>query len=302
MPPSHTFGQSGIRFSADESPPHLLAAGMGLQNVVLIITGIVLTPIVVLRAAGLEKDSAHWPIFAALLISGLNTMLQARPVGRFGAGYVLFMGTSGAFIAAAITAVVNGGLPLLMTLIVASSLVQFYFAGRLLALRRVVTPAVGGTVIMLIAVSVFSIAFDLLNKVPPTAHLHPLAAPITAGSTFALIIGIELFGGRTLRLWAPIIGVVVGCFVASIFGMLDLSHLAAQPWIGLPDTSWPGLDLSFDRRFWGLLPAFILVTIVGAIETYGDGMRMDQAKPLKGLEQEHARLTRWRISPSTRAS
>src|SRR5215207_6523594 len=152
MKASHPAGSSNLRFAVDEPPPHLLAAGLGVQVVVLIIAGIVLTPIVVLRAAGADTLSTSWAIFAALLVSGLNTMLQAHPLGRFGAGYVLFMGTSGAFIAVGITAVSDGGLPLLMILVVVSSLFQFYFAGRLSTLRRIVTPTVGGTVIMLIAV------------------------------------------------------------------------------------------------------------------------------------------------------
>ena len=37
-------------------------------------------------------------------------MLQARPIGPIGAGYVLFMGISGAFIAVSTTAVASGGL------------------------------------------------------------------------------------------------------------------------------------------------------------------------------------------------
>jgi NCS2 family nucleobase:cation symporter-2/xanthine permease XanP len=164
----------------------------------------------------------------------------------------------------------DGGLPLLMSLVVVSSLFQLYFANRLSTLRRIVTPTVGGTVIMLIAVSVFPIAFDLLNKVPESLHAGPLAAPITATTTFAVIIGIALFGTRTLRLWAPLIGILVGCAVAGWFGMIDLSHVRAQPWIGLPDSSWPGLELSFDSRFWALLPAFIIVTLIDLIETYGD--------------------------------
>ena len=276
MKASRPAGSSTIRFAVDELPPHLLAAGLGLQVVVLIIAGIVLTPIVVLRAAGVEAQSASWTIFAALLVSGLTTVLQARPLGRFGAGYVLFMGTSGAFIAVGITALRDGGLPLLMTLVVVSSLFQFYFAGRLSTLRRIVTPTVGGTVIMLIAVSVFPIAFGLLTKVPETLRPAPSAAPITAATTFIVIIGIALFGTRALRLWAPLIGVLVGCAVAGLFGMIDGSPVRAQPWIGLPDASWPGLDLSFDSRFWALLPAFVIVTIVGAIETYGDGIAIQR--------------------------
>ena len=38
----------------------------------------------------------------------------------------------------------------------------------------------------------------------------------------------------------------------------------------------PGLDLSFDRGFWVLLPAFAFVTLVGAIETIGDSVAIQR--------------------------
>ena len=120
-----------LRYAVDESPPHLLAAGLGLQVVVLIVAGIVITPTVVLRAAGNPGGFLPWAVFAGLLVSGITTMIQARPIGSFGAGYVLFMGTSGAFIAISIDAVKTGGMPLLATLVVASSLIQFLFSYRL---------------------------------------------------------------------------------------------------------------------------------------------------------------------------
>ena len=134
-----------LRYAVDESPPHLLAAGLGLQVVVLVIAGIVITPTVVLRAAGDPGGFLPWAVFAGLLVSGITTMIQARPLGNFGAGYVLFMGTSGAFIAISIDAVKTGGMALLATVVVASSLIQFLFSYRLSTLRKVVTPTVGGT-------------------------------------------------------------------------------------------------------------------------------------------------------------
>ena len=36
--------------------------------------------------------------------------------------------------------------------------------------------------------------------------------------------------------------------------------------------AWPGLDLSFGPVFWALLPGFVFVTLIGAIETVGDGV------------------------------
>ena len=106
----------------------------------MIVGGVVLTPAIVVRAAGGTEAFLSWAVFGTLLVSGLATVLQAFRVGRVGAGYILFMGTSGAFIAVSITALAEGGPGLLATLVVVSSLFQFLFAARLSFLRRVVTP------------------------------------------------------------------------------------------------------------------------------------------------------------------
>ena len=49
--------------------------------------GIILIPIIVLNAAD-YPEGLDWAVFAALVASGLATMLQARPAGPVGAGLV----------------------------------------------------------------------------------------------------------------------------------------------------------------------------------------------------------------------
>ncbi|HEY7886575.1 MAG TPA: solute carrier family 23 protein, partial [Cellvibrionaceae bacterium] len=216
--------------------------------------------------------AGNWVVFAALFVSGLMTIVQARPIGPIGAGYVLFMGTSGAFIAVSIGALKAGGLPLLGTLIVASSLIQFIFARYLGLFRKIINPTVGGTVVTLIAVSVMPIAYDLLAATPPL-YSGPVEAPMwTAAITLALILGLSIFGNKTLRLWGPVIGVVSGSLIAWWFGLVDLSGIGEAALIGLPSADWPGLNLEFDATFWFMLPGFMIVTIIGALETYGDGI------------------------------
>lgn len=266
---------SGVRFEATDRPPQRLAAALGAQSVALIVAGIVLTPVIVLRAAGAEATYGAWAVFMALVVSGAITIVQAVRIGRIGAGYILFMGTSGAFISVAVAAIQNGGMALLMTLIVASSLLQFPLAAKLGLLRRIITPAVGGTAIMLIAVTVMPIAFGLLQQVPAAAA-DPSGAPVTALATLLVIVAIAIFASRPWRLWSPLIGLVAGCLVAWPFGLLDLRALAAADWIGLPAFAWPGLDLGFGQAFWELLPAFLIVTLVGAIETFGDGIAIQR--------------------------
>ena len=209
-----------------------------------------------------------------MAVSGVSTILQAVRVGRIGAGYVLVMGTSGAFIAICVTAIAEGGPAMLATLVVISSLFQFALSARLSLFRRILTPAVAGTVIMLIPVTVMPIIFGFLKDVP--VGVSGLASPLSALVTVLVIVLIALKAKGVLRLWAPVIGVIAGSAVAGYFGLYDMERIADASWIGLPDGAWPGFDLSFGPAFWALLPAFVFVTLVGAIETVGDSIAIQR--------------------------
>ena len=271
-----TTAQTGrdVRFEPNERPPGALAFGMGAQQAVLCIAGVVLTPVIVIRAAGEGDPYLTWAVFAALLVSGMTTIMQAVRVGRIGAGYPLLMGTSGAFIAVCVTSLVEGGPGLLATLVAISALFQFLLSERLSLLRRIITPTVAGTVIMLIAVTVMPIIFGMLADVPEGTP--PAAAPASAVTTFIVIAALALRATGAWRLWMPLIGLVAGCVVASFFGLYDTDRVIEAPWVGFPDGGWPGFDLEFGTAFWGLLPAFIFVTLIGATETIGDSIAIQR--------------------------
>lgn len=266
--------ESEIRYEPNERPPFALSLGLALQSAAMMVAGIVLTPVVVIRAAGVGEPYLSWAVFAALAVSGVTTILQAVRVGRLGAGHILLMGTSGVFIAVCVTALVEGGPGLLSTLVVISALFQFALASKLSWLRRVITPVVAGTVIMLIAVTVMPIVFDSLAAVPEGTSGY--AAPAAFVSTLVVIAGVALRGSGALRLWAPFLGIVVGSVVASFFGLYDFAQVAAADWVGVPISGWPGFDLEFGAAFWALLPAFVFVTFVGAIETVGDSIAIQR--------------------------
>ena len=130
---------------------------------IIVSPGIVLTPAIVVRAAGTGEAFLSWAAFAALAISGVTTVLQAVRVGRVGSGHVLLMGTSAAFIAVCVAALAGGGPGLLATLVTVSALFQFGLCAKLSLLRRILTPTVCGTVIMLIPVTLMPIMFGMLT-------------------------------------------------------------------------------------------------------------------------------------------
>ena len=263
-----------LRFEASDTPPLPLTAGLGLQFAILAIAGIVLTPAIVVRAAGGTDEYLTWAVFAAAAISGVSTITQAVRFGRIGAGYVLLMGTSGAFIAVCVTALVDGGPGLLATLVVASSLFQFLLAAKLALFRRLITPTVAGTVVMLIAVTVMPLIFDMVTASPEDTAAA--SAPTSALVAMGVIVVIALKARGSLRLWAPVIGIVAGSIVAAFFGLYDFDRVSEASWVGLPDSGWPGFDFSFGADFWSLLPAFVFVTLIGAVETIGDSVAIQR--------------------------
>ena len=263
-----------VRYEPHENPPPLIALGAGLQAALVILAPVALTVVIVVRIAEESDSYLAWGVFAALLVSGVTTVLQAARLGRIGAGHVLMMGTSGAFIAVCVAALVTAGPATMASLIVVSSLFQFAMAARLSLLRRIFTPVVSGTVIMLIAATVMPIVFSMLTDVPEGTS--STAAIVTTLVTLVTVLALVLRAPPRWRLWSPIIGIAVGCAVAAPFGLYDAQGILDAAWVGVPLGAWPGFDLSPGPEFWGLLPAFVIVTLVGAIETIGDGVAIQR--------------------------
>ena len=211
------------------------------------------------------KPICHGALFAAVAVCGVTTMLQAIRIGRIGAGYVLITNATGASIAVSVTAIAEGGPAMLATLLLVSSFVPIVFSSCLALLRRILTPTVSGTVIMLIPVTIIPIVFGMLTDVPDGSPMP--AAPLSALATLLVITGIALRATGVMRLWAPVIGVVFGSVVAGFYGLYDIGRVAEAPWFGLPQGGWPGLDLGFGPVFWTLLPGFVLVALICTVQS-----------------------------------
>ncbi|MCY3861890.1 MAG: hypothetical protein OXG67_08000 [bacterium] len=264
-----------IRYEADEHCPPGIAAVAGLQGVVLALAPIVSIVIVTARAGGQDAGYFSWALFAALIIAGALTALQATRFQRFGAGHILIMGPTPNYIAISVLALAEGGPELLASLTVVASVFYLVLAFWLPFLRRVVTPVVTGTVLMLIAATILPVALDRLDDIPSDA-------PEAAGPTIALVtlvVSTLLFlrASGVWRLWSPLIGIVIGSVVAALFGAYEISSVADAVWVGIPEGSgFPGFDLTPGASFWSLLPAFVVVVLAGGVKNVSDSVAIQQ--------------------------
>lgn len=263
-----------IRYEPDEPCRFHEAIGVGIQGIIIGLAPTVLIVAVTAVAAGQDDRYLSWAVFAALVISGLATVLQAARIGRLGGGHVLIMGASPNFIAVTVLAIEAGGAAMLASLIVLSSLFYLAVATWLPQLRRIITPVVSGTVLMLIAAMILPIAFDRLKEVPEGASAA--AGPTVAAVTLAVSTVLMLRGSAAWRPWSLLIGIAAGCASAAPLGLYEFDRLIAAPWVGVPHSGFPGLALAPTGGFWALLAMFLIVTLVQAIKGIGDGMVVQQ--------------------------
>ena len=260
------------RYEADENPPLLNSLGHGLQFSLIASATLLVTPVIVANAADRGGSYVTWMVFASLVVVGLSTIIQVRKLGFVGAGAVLPMFTAAFAIPFCITALVDGGPATLTTLVIVSAIVQLVMSRWLFILRRFVTPTVGGTVMMILSITLASVVFDLLDD---ATRADPEEASITALVTMVVAAALMLRGSAFLRFWGPLAGIVVGCIVAGALGIFDTGRITAASWVGVPAES-PGLALDFSVDFWTLVPAFLFLGVIISIQANGAAIAMQR--------------------------
>ena len=263
-----------ILYQPDERPSHPASLAHGFQNVMTRMAAMAATTSIIAVAGGQSQGYLSWIFFSALAVCGIGSILQTFRFWRFGSGYSLAVTSGSAFIAICISALVAGGPALLSSLIVASALIQFVFISRLSWLRRVISPLVAGTVLMLLASTIITVVLSRLSDVPEGAP--SVAAPILAGTTLFILMVLRLFASPKWQQWAPIVAIMVGCAMAAPFGAYDWQYVIEAPWVGFPSYPWPGFDLSFGATFWGLLPGFVIVNMATTINSISDAVVIQQ--------------------------
>ncbi len=265
-PPEHP------RYEADDKPPLRNSLGYGLQFSLIASATLLVTPVIVANAADRGGSYVTWMVFASLVVVGLSTIIQVRRLGFVGAGAVLPMFTAAFAIPFCITALVDGGPATLTTLVILSAIVQLLVSRWLFILRRFVTPTVGGTVMMILSITLASVVFDLLDD---ATSADPEEASLTALATMVVAAALMLRGSAFLRFWGPLAGIVVGCIVAGALGIFDTGRITAANWVGVPNEA-PGLTLDFSVDFWTLVPAFLFLGVIIAIQANGAAIAMQR--------------------------
>jgi xanthine/uracil permease len=263
--------------AADDKPGWGLSLILGITHVSLIFDGIIFLPNMIGKATDIPAGQVAFVTFATLIVAALGTFFQAVRIGRVGCGFVLFIGSYSAFLACTLMAVEMGGLELMATMTLLSAPVVLFYSYFLRFLRHIVTPPVGGVLIILVALSLMPIAIELWQGGGPSMPYYGSYRNYIVGViTMGILVTLMLFGNNALRLWTPIIGIGAGCLAAFFFDLFTLEHFSNAPLFGLPQGQWPGLTLDLNWSHIPLLGAFVMAALVSSMEGTGNIMLLHQ--------------------------
>ena len=264
-----------LRYEPEEKCPPTLAFVSALQIFVPNTISVILLTTIVVLASGQGNDYLAWAVFSGLVITGLSTILHSFRFWQIGSGRLVVTNFNVPFLAVTTLALATGGPGLLASLVIVSTVLQFLITVRLASFRRLFTPTVSGTVIMLVAISAVPFIVSRTIIAPQGVSLEHFLIPGIA----ALAVGalVTLKGSPGLRLWTLPLTLVSGGAVAAPMGLYDIGLVIEAQWVSLPDLTWRGFDFTFGVEFWSLLPGFVFVSLTAYLKSLGDLSAIYQA-------------------------
>ena len=264
-----------LRYEPEEKCPPTLALASALQIFVPNTISVILLTTIVVLASGQGNDYLAWAVFSGLVVTGISIILHSFRFWQIGAGRLVVTNFNVPFLAVTTLALATGGPGLLASLVMVSTVLQFLITVRLASFRRLFTPTVSGTIIMLVAVSAVPFIVNRTVVAPQGVSLERFLIPGIA----ALAVGalITLKGSPGLRLWTLPLTLVSGVAVAAPMGLYDIGLVIEAQWVSLPDLTWHGFDFTFGVEFWSLLPGFVFVSLTAYLKSLGDLSAIYQA-------------------------
>ncbi|HMM38525.1 MAG TPA: solute carrier family 23 protein [Desulfovibrio sp.] len=261
-----------LKFDVGQTPPPHTTLCIAFMHVLLVFDAIIFIPNVLGKTTDIAPQTLAFITFAIIIVAAVFTFLQSRTRLGLGAGFVLFTGSYSAFLLCSLDAVKMGGMPLLATMSLLTAPVVFLYTFFIRFFRHIITPAVGGVVILLIATSMVPIGLGLWAG--ETASVTRLGI----GAVTVLILTLMmLFAPPALRLWGPLLAMGGGYGAAALTGELHFEHAVHAAWFGLPQLSaWPGLELDLHSAHLPLFLAFGMGMVASMIESTGNIMLVQQ--------------------------
>ncbi|MDD0823137.1 nucleobase:cation symporter-2 family protein [Mannheimia sp. AT1] len=251
-----------LLYPVDSKPPFGLTLLLAAQHLLAALGGIIAVPLVIGNVLQLPTADTIVLVNAALLVSGIVTIIQCQGIGPIGLRLPSVMGTSFTFVAAALAiGFSEHGVAGIMGASLVGSLVMIIGSFFMPYVRKLFPPVVTGVVVMMIGLSLIPVAVDwFAGGQRGDAHYADPANLAMATFVLVLVVILVQWGKGIFSAAAIVIGMMVGYVVALALGWINFENVKAADAIAIPQPLHFGLAFPISGII-GMSIAY-LVTIV----------------------------------------
>ena len=247
-------------------PRFLEALPLAVQHVVAMIVGCVTPAIILAGVTGLGASEQIILIQSALLISGIATLLQLFPLGRFcGSGLPVIMGASFAYIPLLISLGSRFGLPTIFGAQLAGGLGAVAVGLFYKKLTKLFPPLVTGTVVFTIGLSLYPTAVSYMAGGTGAEDFGSPRNWMVAIVTLAIVLFFNYFTKGICKLASILMGMIFGYIAALAMGMVSFENVGAAGWFQFT------MPMHFGMKFeLTSIISMLIMYVVSSVEAIGD--------------------------------
>ena len=259
---------SDLSSTVDTRLPLPRLGALGLQHVLVMYAGAVAVPLIVGRALKLPPEQVALLINADLFAGGLATLIQAWGLPGVGIRLPVMMGVTFASVGPmiAIGTAPDLGLLTIYGSVIAAGLFGVLIAPFVSRLLPLFPPVVTGTIITVIGISLMRVGVNWAGGGPGAGERFGDPAFLAlAGFVLVTILLLTKYGNGFLANVSVLLGIVAGCVVATMFGLMHFDKVGKADWFGVVMPFQFGLP-QFD---FASIVTMCLVMVVVMIESTG---------------------------------
>ena len=268
---------SNLLYQVDDRPPLMTTILLAAQHMLAALGGIIAVPLVIGAVLKLPAEHVVALVNAALLGSGVVTIIQCKGVGPVGIRLPCVMGTSFAFVGAAISIGFQHGVAGILGCSLVASTVMIAGSFFMPQIRKLFPHTVTSVAVTMIGLSLVPVAVDWAAGGQGAGAGY--GAPVNLGvALFVLVTVIALvqFGRGIVSAAAVVIGMAIGYALCVAMGLVDFSSVHKAAVFALPQPLFFGLSFPPSGIF-----AMSLAYVVTMVETTGTFMALGAATQTK---------------------
>jgi xanthine permease XanP len=253
-------------YGLDDRPPLGTLAALGVQHVFIAFIMLVV-PVLIAVQAGLARSEAASVVSMSLIAMGIVTLLQVKRLGPVGAGYLAPQITSVIYLPPLLLAAKSGGIGLVFGMTAFAGVAGLALSQIVGRLRKLFPPEVCGVVVLMIGLSIIRVALPLFFGIEKGEIAADRNALFVGLASLATMMAVTVLRIGHIRLYATVIGLLVGYVAAIALGVIDgafFGQVGDLPWFGLPAV--PSLDIAISPV---LIVPFLIATIASDIKIVG---------------------------------